>query len=50
MMDEQKSTDTEPAMRCEPVQAGLEEEGQDVEPAPADDDRTLEEAGYGYGV
>ena len=52
-MDEKNTTEVEPAMRCEPAERGADAEraSQDAdEPQTNNDERTLEEAGYGYGV
>jgi hypothetical protein len=50
IMDDPTPTDAEPVVQCEPVEHADAGDGPEVETPPVQDERMLEEAGYGYGV
>jgi hypothetical protein len=49
-MDDPTPTDAEPAVRCDPADAEETVDSEHVDAPPVQDERMLEEAGYGYGV
>ena len=49
-MDDPTPTDAEPVVHCEPADHADEDDGQGTDVPSVSDERTLEEAGYGYGV
>jgi hypothetical protein len=50
IMDDPTPTDAEPVVRCEPAEHADVGDDHEIDLPPVADERTLEEAGYGYGV